>query len=215
MSGLKADDPFEPHQIIGGLHHIGAIVQGQLILARRIFRDHGFSLDPGLFGSSVDIAEQGQHAVQVIDGIHLGLVRAAAIEHVAGGLDLAIGAAIVGEEEEFQFERACGEQALGGHGIDLPLQGVARVGGHGVAVEIVERHQHLAARRLGGVQGHQRAGDGPCAQVTIALIPDQAGFMDILAADIQTEDGNRQVATVVVKGKEFMPADDLATADPV
>ncbi len=199
LAGLQPNDPLQPHQIIGGLHHIGAVMQGQFILARCIFRNHGFRLDPGLVGSGVDVAEQRQHPVQVIDGIHLGLVRAAAIQHVAGGLHLAIRATVIGQQEEFKLERAGGEKPILCHCIDLPLQGVTRVRCHGIAIQIVKRHQHLAARRLGGVQRHQRAGDRPGAQVAIALIPDQAGFMHILATDIQTEDGNRQMTPAVVK----------------
>jgi hypothetical protein len=65
------------------------------------------------------------------------------------------------------------------------------------------------------VKGDEAAGDRPGAQVAIALIPDQAGFVDILATDIEAEDGNGQVAAIVVKGKKFMPADDLAAADGV
>jgi hypothetical protein len=77
------------------------------------------------------------------------------------------------------------------------------------------RHEHLAARRLGVVQRHQRAGDRPGAQVAVALIPDQAGFVDILAADVEAQDRDRQMPPALVEGQKLMPADDLAAADAV
>ena len=68
---------------------------------------------------------------------------------------------------------------------------------------------------MGIVQRHQRAGDRPGAQVAIALIPDQPGFMHILAADVEPEDRDRQVAARSEERQQFMAADDLAATDAV
>ena len=123
----------------------------------------------------------------------------AAVEHGGGRLDAAVGVALVGEQEEFELEGAGRMQALRGEGVDLARQRMARVGGHRRAVEMVHRHQHLAARRAGAVQRLQRAGDRPGAQVAVAGIPDQAGLVDILAGDVEAEDRDRQMPAVLVE----------------
>ena len=153
--------------------------------------------------------------MSVIDGIDLGLVARPAVENVGGGADLAIGAAIPCEQEEFQLERAGGLQSAPREGIDLALQRVAGVGGHDLAVQLVERQEDLGPRRRGVVQGLQRAGDRPGAQVAVALVPDQAGFMHVLATDIEAEDRNRHVPTRFVEACQLVPADDLAAPDAV
>ena len=117
LAGLQSDDPLEPHQIIGGLHHIGPVMQRQFILARRIFRNHRLCRDPGLSGGGVDVRKQRQHPVQVIDAVHFGLVRSAPVQHIAGRLHLAIRATVIGQQEELQLERAGRIQPLGGQGI--------------------------------------------------------------------------------------------------
>ena len=47
------------------------------------------------------------------------------VQHVAGGLHLAIGAAFGVEEEEFKLESPCRVQAFGGKRVDLALQRMA------------------------------------------------------------------------------------------
>ena len=106
-------------------------------------------------------------------------------------------------------------EILAGHGLDLPAQRVARICTHRRAVEVIHGQQHLAARRAGAEQRLQRAGQGPAAQVAIARIPDQAGLVDILAGDIEAEDGDRQVAAILVEPEQLLAADDLAAPDAV
>ena len=86
--------------------------------------DYVVSLDAGLFGPGVDVGEERQHPVQVVDGIDLGFVGLAAVQHVAGGLHLAVRSAFGVKKEELQLEGPCGVQAFGGQSIDLPLERV-------------------------------------------------------------------------------------------
>ena len=166
-------------------------------------------------GRGVDVGEQRLHAVQMVDRIDLGLAAAAAVEHRARRLHLAVGVALVGQQEEFEFEGAGRVQALGREHLDLPRQRQARIGGHRRAVEMVHRHQHLAARRLGAVERHQRAGDRPGAQVAVAGVPDQPGFVHVLAGDVEAEDRDRHMPAALVDAHQFVPADDLAAADAI
>ena len=205
----------QPHQVIGRLHDVLAVVQGQLILARREFGDQRLRLDPRRLGAGVDVIEQGQHAVQLVDRIHVGLGIPAPVQHIARRDHLAVRIALIFQKEELQLEGAGREQPLARQRIDLPLQGVARVRGHLAAVEIVERQEHLAPRRGGAGQRHQRAGDGPGAAVAVALVPDQAGFMHILAADVEAQDRDRHVPARLVDRQKLMAADDLAAPDAV
>jgi hypothetical protein len=119
------------------------------------------------------------------------------------------------QKEEFQFKRACGLQALGREILNLPRQRMARVGGHGSPVQFIKRQEHFGARRGGVVQRFQCAGHRPCPQIAVALIPDQAGFMHILAADIQPQNGNRHMPSRAIERQEFMPPDDLARPMPL
>ena len=61
----------------------------------------------------------------------------------------------------------------------------------------------------------QCAWNRPRPQIAIALIPDQTRFMNIFAADIETEDRNRNVTTRFINRHQFMAANDLAPPDPV
>ena len=67
----------------------------------------------------------------------------------------------------------------------------------------------------GAVQRLQRAGDRPGAQIAVAGIPDQPGFVNILAGDVEAEDRDRQVPPAFVEAHQLMAADDLAAADAV
>ena len=127
---LRPHDPLQPHQIICGLHHIRTVVQGQFILARRVFRNHRLSRDPGLRGPGIDVGKQRQHPVQMVDRIDFGLAAGATIQNVAGRDHLAIRASFVFQQEKFQLECTGWEVAFSGHRIDLRLQGVARVRRH-------------------------------------------------------------------------------------
>ena len=198
---LRPHQPLQHDEVVGGLHNVLAVVQRQLVLAGRIFRDHGLGRDALRGRAGVDVGKQRLHAVQMVDRVDLGLAAPAAVEHGAGRLHAAVGVALVGEQEEFELEGAGRLQALFGERIDLPRQRMARVGGHRRAVEMIHRHQQLAARRRGAVQRHQRAGDRPAAQVAIAGIPDQPGLVDVLAGDVEAEDRDRQMPAAARKGQ--------------
>ena len=215
QTGVHPHQTLQPEQIVRRLHHILAVVQGQFVLTRRKFGNQRLGLNARRLGPCIDVVEQRQHPVQLIDRIDIGLAVDPPVQHVARGHHLAIRAQLVVQQEELQLERARGVQPLGGQRINLPLQGVARVRGHRAAVQFIDAHQHLTARRVGAVQGGQRAGNGPAATVAVTLIPDQTGLVDILAADIQTQDRHRQMAATLVNGQQLMAADDLAPANAV
>ena len=210
-----AHDPLQPHQVVCGLHHVGAIVQRQLILARRIFGNHRLGGDAGLGGTGINLGEQRLHTVQMVHRIDLGLVGPPPVQHRRRRTHPAIGVAVIGQQEELQLERRRGKQPFGRHRIDLTLQGMARVGCHGLTVERILGQEHLAPRRVGAMQRHQCSGDRPGPNVAIALIPDQAGFMHVLAADIQTKDRDRHMPPALVDRQQFVATDDLAAPDAV
>ncbi len=58
-ASLGADDTLEADQVIGGLQHIFAIVQRQLILARRIFGYQRFSRKPSSLAAAYISAKSG------------------------------------------------------------------------------------------------------------------------------------------------------------
>jgi hypothetical protein len=103
-------------------------MQGQFVLTRRKFGNQGFSLDPRSLGPGIDVIEEGQHAVQLVHRIDIGFGVRPTVQHVAGRNHLAFGAAFILQKKELQLERACRVKPLSRQSIDLPLQGVARVG---------------------------------------------------------------------------------------
>ncbi len=212
---MHAHQALEAHQVIGRPHHIGAVMQRELVLARREFRDQCLGLDARRGGTGIDVVEKRQHPVELVHRIDIGLGVAAPVEHVARGNHLAVGIALVLQEEELELEGTRRIKSLGRQRIDLPLQGMARIRGHRRPVKVIDAHQHLAARRRRAGQCDQRAGDRPGATVAIALVPDQAGFMHILAADVEAEDRDRQVAAAAIHRQKLVPTDDLAPPDPV
>ena len=92
---------------------------------------------------------------------------------------------------------------------------MARIGSHRRAIELEEGEPHFAARRRGPGQGDERAGDRPSAPVGIAIGPDEAGFLHILAGDIEAEDGTRQVPAGTKDRQKLVSSDDLAAGDAV
>ena len=214
-AGGGAHQPLQHHEIVGRLEHVLAVVERQLVLAGRVFGDHRLGRDALRSGASIDVGKQRLHAVQMVDRIDLGLGRATAVEHGARRLHLAISIALVSEQKEFELEGAGRLQPFFGEGSDLSRQGVARIGAHRRAVEMIHRHQHLAARRAGAVERLQRARDRPGPEIAVAGIPDQPGLVHVLAGDVEAKDRDRQMAAVFVQRRQFVTADDLAAADPV
>ena len=147
-AGGGAHQPLQHDEVVGGLEHVLAVVERQLVLARRIFGDHRLGRDALRGSRRVDIGKQRLHAVQMVDRIDLGLAALAAVEHGLCRLHAAFGVALIGKQEELQLECAGRLQALVGKHRDLTRQRMARVRRHRLAVEVVHRHQHLAARRL-------------------------------------------------------------------
>ena len=152
----------------------------------------------------------------MVDRIDLGLAADAAVEHRAGRLHACRRRRARWRAGRIRARRRRPDAGpCAAKRVDLPRQRMARVRGHRRAVELVHRHQHLAARRAGAVQRLQRAGDRPAAQIAVAGIPDQAGLVDILAGDVEAEDGDRQMPAALVEAHQFVAADDLAAADAV
>jgi hypothetical protein len=52
------------------------------------------------------------------------------------------------------------------------------------------------------VQGHQRAGDRPGAQVAVTGVPDQAGFVDIFTGNVEAENGDRHMTAVFIDARQ-------------
>ncbi len=77
------------------------------------------------------------------------------------------------------------------------------------------RHQQLAAGGLVPCSGTSVPGNGPGTQVAVAGIPDQPGLVNVLAGDVEPQNGDRQVAAGSVDALQFVAPDDLAAADAV
>ena len=154
---LRPDQPLQHDQVVGRLQHVAAVMERQLVLTWRIFRNHRLGRNALRAGGRVDVGEKRLHAVQVVDGIDFGLGAPASVEHGARRLDTALAVAVVGQQEEFELEGAGREKAPCGQRPDLADQGVARVRRHRRAVEPVHRHENLAARRLRAMERLQRA----------------------------------------------------------
>ena len=214
-AGLHAHQTLQQDQVVGRLQNILAVVQRQFVLARRIFGDQRLDWDALRLGAGIDVGKQRFHAVQMVDRVHLGLAAHAPVENGARRLDATVRVALVLEQEEFQFEGAGRMQPLRREGLNLARQSVARVRAHRLAVEMIHRQKHLAARRAGAVKRLQRARDRPGAQVAVAGIPDQAGFVDVLAGDVEAEDGDRHVAAALVDRQQLVAADDFSPANAV
>ena len=57
-TGLRAHDALEADQVISGLHDVCAVMQGKLILAGGVFRNHGFGLNARRIGAGIDVGKQ-------------------------------------------------------------------------------------------------------------------------------------------------------------
>jgi hypothetical protein len=86
-SRLRADEALQHHEVVGRAQNIPAVVQRQLELARREFGDDRLDGHPLRFRRGVDVGEERLHAVQVIDGIDLRLVRPPTVRQGGGGLE--------------------------------------------------------------------------------------------------------------------------------
>ena len=198
------------------LQHVLAVVERQLVLAGRIFGDHRLGRNALRGGRSVDVGKQRLHAVQMVDRIDLGLAALAAVEH--GARPAARGRRRRAHWRAGRIPARTRRPDAGPLSASTATCRASAWRGSdviGCAVEMVHRHQHLAARRLRAVQRHQRAGDRPAAQVAVAGIPDQPGLVDILAGDVEAEDRDRQMPAACVEAGQFVAADDLAAADAV
>ena len=196
---LRADQPLQHQEIVGRLHHVFAVVQRQLVLAGRIFRDDCLGRNALKASRGIDVGEKRLHPVQMVDGIDLGLAARAAVEHRSGGMHAAIGVALIGEQEEFQLEGA--SRDAGPFRASASIWRASAWRGSevvGCAVQRVHRHQHLAARRgvpcsgtsVPGI-GHARRSPSPESQ--------SARFVNVLAGDVEAEHRDRQVPPAFVE----------------
>ncbi len=70
---LRPHQPLQHDEIVGCPHHVLAVVQRQLVLARRIFGNDRLGRNALRLGRGIDVGEQRLHAVQMVDRIDLGL----------------------------------------------------------------------------------------------------------------------------------------------
>ena len=199
---LRAHQPLQHDEIVGRLQHVLAVVQRQLVLAGRVFRDHRL----------------GRNALRLrprrrcrrtaapcrADGRPnrprscRSCGRRARRSPAARGLR---------RRARWRAGRIPARRRRPGAGPFGASAATCRASAwrgserHRRAVEMVHRHQHLAARRLGAVQRLQRAGDRPGAQVAVAGIPDQPGLVDVLAGDVEAEDRDRHVPAALVEAR--------------
>ena len=60
---LRTHDPLQQHQIVGGLHHVLAVVQRQFVLARRILGNNGLGRNVLQAAGGIDVGDQRLHAM--------------------------------------------------------------------------------------------------------------------------------------------------------
>ncbi len=65
------------------------------------------------------------------------------------------------------------------------------------------------------MQARQCVGDRPGTKVAVAVIPDQAGFVDIFTTDIEAQYGNRHEASAGKNRQQLAATDDFPAADTV
>ena len=214
-TGNAAYQALQNDEIIRCPREVRAVVQRQFVLAGRVLRYQG--LERQILGRrcGVDVAEQTLHAVQFFQTVDLGAVGRPPVERRWCCPQHPVRTALAGKEEELELEGAGGMEAALLQQRQLAYQCVARVGRARYPFEVVHRDHHLAARRRRPGQRLQGAGDRPDDLVAVAVVPDEACFLDVLARDVESENGGWQVAPVPVQGQEFVAADHLAAADPV
>ena len=215
-AGGGAHQPLQHDEIVGGLQHVLAVVERQLVLAGRIFGDHRLGRD-ALRGrpqrrcrktAAPCRADGRPNRPRSCRSCGRRARRSAGCTRPSASRSLA-------SRKNSSSKAPAGCRPLSASAATCRASAWRGSDVIGCAVEMVHRHQHLAARRLRAVERHQRAGDRPAAQVAVAGIPDQAGLVDVLAGDVEAEDRDRQMPAALVEAEQFVAADDLAAADAV
>ena len=196
-----AHQPLQHDEIVGRLHHVLAVVQRQLVLARRIFGDHRLGRDAlrvrrrrrcrktaapcradGRPNRPRSCRSCGRRARR-----SAGCTRPSASRSLASR-----------KNSSSKAPAGCRPFVCEAPRPAAPARGAGRKSSAAPSRWYIDISTWPRAG-AGAVQRHQRAGDRPAAQIAVAGIPDQPGLVDVLAGDVEAEDRDRQMPAVLVK----------------
>ncbi len=219
LGGNPAHQPLPLDGFVGRLEGIGAMAQHDLELTRRVFGDQSFRRQPHDFRGTIKVVDEGGEFLQLGHAVDIDPIKPPAGCRRLRRLNLAVQPARRIDDIEFQLSCDHRPKPIAHQPLHHPGQHMAWVGDKGRAVEIVEAEQHLAGRPRHPGCELQRTGDGPGDLVLIALVPDQPGFLHVLACDIEAHDGTGEGAAFLIHlgkisgAQKFAPRDSRGIGD--
>ena len=184
--------------LVASLHGVSTMPQAQLKLTRCVFRDGGFEWQADLFAHGVDIAEEGFEIVDLAQAIDLDIPGPVAGHGGGRWAPRAVGVCFAVDQIEFHLAGDDRRQVEFLETVDDALKHMARIDIARTAVEFIGA-QHQLREIWAEPGGEGQAVRCRLAQaVGIAIGPDQAGFLDIHAGDVERQHGTGQEAGVFI-----------------
>ncbi len=201
------------HRIIGRAQRIGVVLQRKFKLARSVFADRTLERNADRIGGGPEVAQKAARLLHFAQAINLVLRRPIARQRRARQLYAPCAGAACIDQIIFQFARHHGHEAIRCKAVDDPLQHVARVEIVGLAVKFVHGERNLRDVGAQPGRGRQPPGDRLGDAVGVAIFPDEACGLHVLAGDIVDQDRARQEPPLLVHGHYLMAAQALAARD--
>ena len=173
------------------------MLEGQLELARGVFRDGAFQRHALRVRRRPQCAQEAGGVLDLAQAIDAVVVGPFAGGLRPGQLDAAGGGALGVDQIVLQLAGHHRDQAVGGEPVDDRAQHMARIEVVGRPVELVHRGEHLGDVVAQPGRRDQCAGRGLRHPVGVAVGPDQAGVLAVLPGDVADQDRARQEAAVL------------------
>jgi hypothetical protein len=186
------------------------VAQGQFELTGRVFRDRGFDRDPLGVAGCIKVAEERVEIVQLAQAVDLDIPRPVAGDGRGRDPQFAVRPTLVVDQKELQLAGDDRGQVELLEPVDHATQDVARIVDARAVVKFIDAEQHLRECGAKPRRAHQGSRDRLAQVVGVAVGPDQAAFLHILAGDVERQHGAGQVARMLVDRQQIVAAQVLA-----
>lgn len=211
LSGDALDDPLEQHGVVGGLQSIG-MQQVDLKLANAVFGDGGVGRNVLFFALQVDVAEEFAKILQLVereDGVGIEALAGIGRNGRNGGVRLRV------DKIELEFGSGDGLEPKFGIAPDDASQRLARIAEEGGAGILEEPERHHGARACRPVDGQRTAAGSGADAVGVTAGKDHRVAHDILAPDVDADNGERHADAIFGDPACLFYGDALAAHDAV
>ena len=144
------DQPFKLYRVVAGAQHVAGMVQVDLKLAGRGFRQRAVGGNVLLARQRVDIAQHRAEVIEIIHRVDLALHIAFTAARRARRLNIALGVAGLVNQIELQLYRYHRKESSVAQLLPQPVQDIAGFNVKGSAILVAHGQQQLSdARRIG------------------------------------------------------------------